>query len=332
MNVVTFQLLRRAVATGVVAAAVLLPPHGLAKTTGVNDDPALQSGPCYQALVDKNAANPTTAPNRELGSACEAEHGDVDKAWARVIRLWGSDSVDLPDYGSYVPANAPVDGATPRWLGLAGLVLIYAVLGTPMRSAAALLGAARSVAFGAGVDTVVSLVLRGAIVAVLIALFGVPYAAALDCLAVLALILASFRRRTAPVAPPAREVVARALARHLAEAVNDAGGALASLVGLALFVKHDPVLFAAALVFAVVASARPVRAARRAMRAAPFGRPAAAALLAAAVGDLMIATPPLSGWVAGVPGTSIAGPVALALLTLAIGWRLGLPVAAQAEQ
>ena len=49
--------------------------------------------------------------NRELGSACEVEHGDVDKAWARVIRLWGSDSTDVPDYDSYRRADAPVTGA-----------------------------------------------------------------------------------------------------------------------------------------------------------------------------------------------------------------------------
>src|SRR5271165_4848934 len=125
--------LRQASKAAVVGIALHFSAVAFAKTTGVGDDPALQTGPCYEALVDKNAATPTAAPNRELGAACEAEHGDVEKAWARVIRLWGSDSVDLPDYGSYVPANAPVDGATPRWLALAGLVLIYIVLGTPMR-------------------------------------------------------------------------------------------------------------------------------------------------------------------------------------------------------
>ena len=136
----------------VLAAALIAAPAAIAKTTGVADDPTLQSGPCYDALVDKNAATPTTAPNRELGSACAAEHGDVEKAWARVIRLWGSDSTDVPDYDSYRRADAPSDGARPLWLVALGILLSYAVLGTPMRSAARLLGAYPGPAGGATIE------------------------------------------------------------------------------------------------------------------------------------------------------------------------------------
>ena len=83
--------LRQTLRAAVIGVALLFSACAFAKTTGVGDDPALQAGPCYEALVDKNAATPTTAPNRELGAACQAEHGDVEKAWARVIRLWGSE-------------------------------------------------------------------------------------------------------------------------------------------------------------------------------------------------------------------------------------------------
>ena len=43
------------------AALLALAGGALAKTTGVADDTGLQSGPCYEALVDKNETNPTTA-------------------------------------------------------------------------------------------------------------------------------------------------------------------------------------------------------------------------------------------------------------------------------
>ena len=178
--------LRQALKVAVVGVALHFSAVALAKTTGVGDDPALQTGPCYEALVDKNAATPTTAPNRELGSACEAEHGDVEKAWARVIRLWGSDSTDIPDYDSYRRADAPVSGAAPKWLAVVGILLSYAVLGTPMRSAARLLGAYPGPAKGAIVDLVASLVLRGLIGAAFIALFGLPYLAALGAAALIA--------------------------------------------------------------------------------------------------------------------------------------------------
>ena len=102
-----------ALRAAVLGAAMLLAAGADAKSTGVGNDPTIQSGPCYEALVDKNAATPTTAPNRELGAACEAEHGDVNMAWARVIRLWGSDSAVVPDYDSYRAADAPVDGVAP---------------------------------------------------------------------------------------------------------------------------------------------------------------------------------------------------------------------------
>jgi len=315
----------------VFGAAMLVSVSCFAKSTGVGDDPALQSGPCYQALIDKNAANPTTAPNRELGSACETEHGDVEKAWARVIRLWGSDTTDIPDYDSYRRADAPMDGTAPRWLALSGLLLVYVVLGTPMRSAAGVLGGARRPAASASIDIAVSLILRALIAAALIALFSLPYLAALGGVALIALILARLRP-TMPMTPPpvTGETAPGALSVHLAEAINDAGGALAGLATLALFVQHDYVLLVVGLALALVASAGPVIAGRRALRAAPFGKPASAALLAAAIGELLIVSPPLSGWVGGIAGATTVAPLALAALTLVVGWRFGLPVEARA--
>jgi hypothetical protein len=301
---------------------LLLSASAEAKTPGVGDDPTLQSGPCYDALVDKNAYNPTTAPNRELGAACEAEHGDIEKAWARVIRLWGSDSTDIPDYDSYQRVEAPLGGAAPLWLAAAGLLLAYAVLGTPMRSAARLMGAYPGPAKGATVDVLVSLMLRALILAALIALFSVPLIAALVGAALIVWI--AFRLGVAPAkTQPSEDRQTGGFSAHLAEAINDATGAAVGLATLALFVRHSVSLFGVALALALVASAGSVIAARRALRATRLAATAGAALLAAALGEALLLAPPFSDWVGGLTGARFLAPLLLAALTLAAGWRAG---------
>jgi len=44
----------------------------------------------------------------------------------------------------------------------------------------------------------------------------------------------------------------------------------------------------------------------------------------------LIVSPPLSGWVGGIAGATTVAPLALAALTLVVGWRFGLPVEARA--
>ncbi len=307
--------LRQTLRAAVIGVALLFSACAFAKTTGVGDDPALQAGPCYEALVDKNAATPTTAPNRELGAACQAEHGDVEKAWARVIRLWGSDSTDLPDYDSYRRADLPVDGAAPKWLVLVGMLLTYAVLGAPMRSAARLLGAYAGPAEGAVIDVVASLVLRGLLLAAFVALFSLPYLAAIGAVGLI--VLAGFQLGRA--APAAFNPTGNSLSAHLAEAINDPAGAAAGLAALALFVQHSFLAFALGLALALVASAGPVVVARRAVRANRFRAAVAAAALAAALGEAMVVAPPVSGWIAGLTGANLIVPAMLAGLTLAAG-------------
>jgi hypothetical protein len=319
--------LRQALKAAIVGIALLFSASALAKTTGVSDDPALQSGPCYDALVDKNAANPTTAPNRELGSACEAEHGDVAKAWARVIRLWGSDSTDVPDYDSYHRAEAPTDGAAPKWLAVVGILLTYAVLGWPMRSAARLVGAYPGGATGAVVDVAASLVLRGLIAALLVALFSLPYLAALGAVALIAwTVLRLDRPATAPLDP-----FTGSLSAHLAEAINDAAGAAVGLAAIALFVQNSFLLFALGLALALVASAGPVIVARRSLRATRLRASIAAAALAAALGEALVVAPPVSGWVGGLNGASLMAPVVVAGLTFVAGLLLAKPAKLRAK-
>ena len=310
--------LRQALKVAVVGVALHFSAIAIAKTTGVGDDPVLQTGPCYEALVDKNAATPTTAPNRELGAACEAERGDVEKAWARVIRLWGSDSTDIPDYDSYRRADAPVTGAALRWLAVVGILLSYAVLGTPMRSAARLLGAYPGPAKGAIVDLVASLILRGLIGVGFIALFDLPYLAALGAAALIAWAVIRLGR----AAPAQLEPSTGSLSARVAEAINDPAGAAAGLAALALFVQHSFLTFALGLALSLVVSAGPVIVARRALRATRVRAALAAAALAAALGEAVVIAPPVSGWVGGLTGASLIAPVIFAGVTLAAGLAL----------
>jgi hypothetical protein len=313
--------LRQTLKVAVVGVALHFSAVAIAKTTGVSDDPALQTGPCYEALVDKNAATPTTAPNRELGAACEAEHGDVEKAWARVIRLWGSDSTDIPDYDSYRRADAPANAAALKWLAVVGILLSYAVLGTPMRSAARLLGAYPGPPEGAIVDLVVSLVLRGLVGAGFIALFGLPYLAPLGAAALIAWLMIRLGR----VSPAQLEPSAGSLSARVAEAINDPAGAAAGLAALALFAQHSFLTFALGLALALVVSAGPVIVARRALRATRVRAAIAAAALAAALGEAMVIAPPVSGWVSGLTGAGLIAPVIFAGLTLAAGLTVAKP-------
>jgi hypothetical protein len=298
--------------------------QSLAKSTGVGEDSALQSGPCYQALVDRNVAQPTTAPNRELGSACETEHGDVEKAWARVIRLWGSDSTDVPDYDSYRRADAD-DSGTPGlvWygLGLVGMLLVYALCGTPMRSAARLMsgeGGLRNV-----VETLVGLLLRGIAGLILLWLCYLSFVTLIGSLGFAALIAMKLRAsRTLPVATSASEPVATGgVAETIAEAVNDIAGALPGLVGLALLAHHDSRMLALAVALALLASIPFVILSRRRLRQTRLAETLVGAMLAADIGVFATLDPPISTFGGGSGLYAIVVPLLLAIAIAAWGWR-----------
>jgi hypothetical protein len=296
-----------------------------AKSTGVDEDSTLQSGPCYQALVDRNVTSPTTAPNRELGAACEAEHGDVEKAWARVLRLWGSDGVPLPDYDSYVPADAPVGGASlPKGVGLIVIVLVYAVFGTPMRSAARLMGMDRgSAAPNAAVESIASLVLRGLVALAVFWLCGIPYVTALCGILLLAFLLRglTWGKARAAAAPDEQTERASAFSVFAADVINDIAGAAPGLLGLALLVQHDLVLLALALALAIVVSAPPVVVLRRRLRANPLVVAILSALLAAGIGAVALMDSAIAAAIGSAAAPNLFVPLLLAAAALGLGWR-----------
>jgi hypothetical protein len=301
-----------------VAAGCALASEASAKTTGVGDDANLQSGPCYEALVDKNETTPTTAPKRELGAACQAEDGDIDKAWARVVRLWGSDSDVLPDYDSYRRADAPVDGGAPKWAAAAGIVLTYLALGWPLRAAARLFGAYPGPAKGAAAGALASLLLRGLVCAAFGALFSLPGVGALAAAALVAATIVHVARPPAAASTPTDA----SFAARTAETINDVLGALLPLAALGLFVQQNALLFAFAMLLALAVSTGPAIALRRAARATPLRAALGGAALAAALGETLVAAPPVSGWIGALTGASAIAPLALAAATLAAGWAL----------
>jgi hypothetical protein len=309
---------------GVIAAAMSCSLACHAKSTGVGEDNALQSGPCYQALVDRNAAQPTTAPNRELASACETEHGDVEKAWERVLRLWGSDGAALPDYDSYRPADAPTASSSPKWLTFVGILLAYAVFGTPMRSAARLMGVGSGTASGAAVELLASLIFRGVIGLALLWAFGIPYVTILGGVLLVVLILRSLQTPRASLASPAPDKAPRSpggVSIFAANVINDVAGGAIGLLCLALAAQHDLILLGAGLALAIVASTPPVILARRRLRGHPLALKIFSALLAAAIGAFALFDPPIAAAIGGATVPGLLVPLALAAAALGVGWR-----------
>ena len=298
----------------------------LAKSTGVDEDSALQSGPCYQALVDRNVAQPTTAPNRELGAACETEHGDIERAWARVVRLWGSDSADVPDYDNYRRADDNAS-SNPAWKGLAlfGMLFVYALCGTPMRSAAELMAAGGGGgALQSAGRTIAYLILRGLLGLVLLWLLGFSYLNLIGGLAFVFIVARKLRTPSATTTLRSREDAtneANNLAILLADVINDILGAAPGLLGLALLSQHDGRLLVIAVAFAIVASIPPVIVARRMLRANPLAMTIAAAPLAAGIGVVAQLDPAVAPLVGASGLLSMIAPLALALAVVASGWR-----------
>jgi hypothetical protein len=300
-----------------------------AKSTGVDEDSGLQSGPCYQTLVDRNVAQPTTAPNRELGAACDTEHGDVEKAWVRVVRLWGSDSADVPDYDSYRRADDGA-GSNPVWKGLAlvGMLLVYAACGTPMRSGARLMATDGDLP-SAG-EAIVNLVGRGLLGVALLWLSSFSYLTLVGGLVFLAIVAQRLRRPAAARTPAAPEGVTKGgnrFADFAADEINDLLGAAPGLIGLALLAQHDARLLAIAVGLAIVASIPALISARRRLRAHPLAMTSTAALLAAGIGALAQLDPPIAALVGSTGVLVLIVPVAFALAVVASGWRRNWSVA-----
>ncbi len=311
----------RGISFGLFFLCLIYSTAGQAKTTGVDDDAAVQTGPCYQTLFDRNIAHPTTAPNREIGAACAAENGDVEKAWARIIRLWGSDSADVPDYDAYVRTDTLGAGG-PGWIAaaVAGILLIYAVLGTPIRSAARVMSGEENATRRAS-ETAASIVSRALLGLLLVWFAGFSVLVLIGAVIFLILTARCVGASAPPPAPFDSPREAQGLAEFAAETINDLGGAGPGLVGIALFARHDLRLLAAGVLLALVASIPSVIFARRALRSRPLAMTVLATLLVALVAEAAYADMPFASLVGDGLVARAAVGLAFALVVAAWGLR-----------
>ena len=265
-----------------------------AKTTGVPVDHALQSGPCYETLTVRNLTEHVGAPDREIGAACQAENGDIDKAWARTLRLWGPSTDTLPDYGTYAAPAAPVASLLLKSFAIIVMLLVYAFFGTPLRAVASLMGGTYVPL--AAWEAIACLVFRGLIAVLLFCCLSFPYAPMAGAVLLTGLIWWTVKG-SAPASPAGNGVPSPSpdtFSRLSANIINDVAGSTVGLLGLALLARHDFGWLAIALALAIGASAPLIIVARRGIRANHLAMTVLAASIAATASAFALADPPFA--------------------------------------
>lgn len=302
------------IALPVLACAAVVP----ARAVDVSQLSDFENAPCFRSLSQRNAAEHADAPDSAMADACDAVHGDADAAWVRLTQLWQPRTPGA--------AAAPSLGKGPGWAALAvvGMVLVYALLGAPMRSAAGLAGfPVRRPQAVLVIGTALALLGRGAIALLAFALLGLPFATALGSIVLLGLLV----RRTGsarmaaggpqddPVAPaPTRTAVV------LADLINDGATSAAGLFGLALMAHHDVRLLVLALVLAPVVSVPSLIVLGRRLRRPSPAVAGASAALAAMAGLVAISEPLLVRVFGSEPLPAIVAAVLFGGTVLATPW------------
>lgn len=206
-------------------------------------------------------------------------------------------------------------------LALFGMVLVYAAFGVPMRSIAGLMGRFGGRTIGAmSIETALGLILRGVIGLLLVVILSLPYAMAVGCVVIVALLILQFRpSRVAPI-PLAREGATAppsVLSVVLADLTNDAAASAAGLLGLALLARRDLWLLSFGIALAIVASVPAVIAARRRLRRDHILLLAVAAVLGAIFGVVANADPLLAPAFAETMLPGLVTPLLFAAAVLA---------------
>ena len=205
---------------------------------------------------------------------------------------------------------------------LAGAVLLYIVLGVPMRPVFGLLGRAgdRSSA-SLSIETAVIGFLRVGVAFAVLALLSAPFALSAACLAMLAAAILSLRPLRASPSGSETEGRASAVSIILADAVNDVYASAAGILGLAVLARRDPRWLAAGVALALVFSVPTIVRSRRRLRSDPAARLVTASGLAALFGAAAFADPDLSSYSGDAFPTVLAGAAAFALIVLGVGWK-----------
>jgi hypothetical protein len=205
---------------------------------------------------------------------------------------------------------------------VAGAILVYVVLGVPMRSVAGLLGqpTSRSTVV-LSIETPFALVMRLSAGLAALAILSLPFGIAGGCLVMLAATILSLRNLR--ITPPESKTdpAPSTLSVVLADVTNDVYASAVGVLGLALLARRDPLWLAAGIALALAASIPTVIAARRRFRREPTARLATTGALAALFGATALADPDLSPFLADAWTPTFTSAAIFALIVLGAGWR-----------
>ena len=270
---------------------------GLAGAADVSPFTALDAGACAK-LEDKNLQ--VGPPDADIIEACDA---------LRRSAIFG---------------QSFSGGVGELALALFGMVLVYAAFGVPMRSMAGLMGRSRGRTIGAMlIETALGVVLRGGFGLLFTAILGLPYAMAVGCVVIVALLILQCRpSRVAPIPPATENATAppSALSVVLADVTNDAAASATGLLGLVLLARRDPRLLVFGIALVIVASIPAVVAARRRLRRREISLLAAATVLGAIFGAVAVADPELQQAFAETMLPAFLIPLLFATAVLGAAW------------
>ncbi len=275
-----------------------------------------ENNPCVMTLAARNKAQHVDAPDSALSDNCDRAHGDPEAAWGFLLRTWqppGSYS-----YSYTAPVRLGFGGVV---LALLQALLVYTVLGAPVRPATRLLvrETSRPDRSRPAVETMLALLLRIGIGSLCLALLSLPFLKLLGSIVLVALIAVAVRRPPRPAIEPGP---GSAVAVIITDILNDAALAAPGLLALALVARGVWTLLAATVLLCLVASIPRVRQARLALRRSRPGTLASAILLAVSVAILGLSDPPVVR-LTGNQASIVAALVSIGF-TLFVLWRGGL--------
>ncbi len=288
--------------------ACVLGLAGPAAAVDVSQLSDFESNPCVVALARRNTAQHVDAPDSALSDNCDRAHGNSDVAWDFLLRTW------QPRESVAAPVRR---GIADLALASLGMLLVYAVLGAPVRAITRLLHPPADVRLRVLAEATLALLVRLAIGSMLLAMLAVPFMKLLGSVVLLVALARAVRRqprRAQPAAPSS------AFAEIVAGVLNDAAAGAAGLLALAMVARDDWRMLPGAVLLAIFASVPSVRRGRLSLRRSKLATTATAAVLAVGVALLGLS----DQLVARTAGGVMSAAVVSAAFALVVLWRAQL--------